>query len=86
MKKYLLYSLLGVAALSATSCNEDFNEDVAAPQQWEQEAAITLPGFSVSATSAIDFANVTDSVTIFSFSRHFKAIIGDSSTFRHCYI
>ena len=68
MKKYLLYSLLGVAALSATSCNEDFNEDVAAPQQWEQEAAITLPGFSVSAASAIDFANVTDSVTIFSFS------------------
>ena len=67
MKKYLLYSLLGVAALSATSCNEDFN-DVAAPQQWEQEAAITLPGFSVSATSAIDFANVTDSVAIFSFS------------------
>ena len=65
MKKYLLYSLLGVAALSATSCNEDFNEDVAAPQQWEQEAAITLPGLTVSSANTIDLAEAGDSVTIF---------------------
>ena len=65
MKKYLLYSLLGVAALSATSCNEDFNEDVAAPQQWEQEAAITLPGLSISPVATVDLATASDSVTIF---------------------
>ena len=64
-KKYLLYSLLGVAALSATSCNEDFNEDVAAPQQWEQEAAITLPGLSISPVATVDLATASDSVTIF---------------------
>ena len=68
MKKYLLYSLLGVAALSATSCNEDFNEDVAAPQQWEQEAAITLPGLTVSSANTIDLAEAGDSVTIFTHS------------------
>ena len=65
MKKYLLYSLLGVATLSATSCNEDFNEDVAAPQQWEQEAAITLPGLSISPVATVDLATASDSVTIF---------------------
>ena len=65
MKKFLLYSLLGVAALSATSCNEDFNEDVAAPQQWEQEAAITLPGLSISPVATVDLATASDSVTIF---------------------
>ena len=68
MKKYLLYSLLGVAALSATSCNEDFNEDVAAPQQWEQEAAITLPGLTISSANTIDLAEAGDSVTIFTHS------------------
>ena len=65
MKKYLLYSLLGVAALSATSCNEDFNEDVAAPQQWEQEAAITLPGLTVSPVPTISYDQVIDSIAIF---------------------
>ena len=65
MKKYLLYSLLGVAALSATSCNEDFNEDVAAPQQWEQEAAITLPGLTISPVPTISYDQVIDSIAIF---------------------
>ena len=68
MKKYLLYTLFGAASLTMASCTEDFNEDVAAPQQWEQEAAITLPDLSVSAASPIDFANVGDSVSIFTFS------------------
>ena len=65
MKKYLLYSLLGVAALSATSCNEDFNEDVAAPQQWEQEAAITLPQLTISPVPTISYDQVIDSIAIF---------------------
>ena len=67
MKKYLLYSLLGVAALSATSCNEDFNKDVAAPQSWEQEAAITLPTLNLQGKGSIeiDLGEAGDSITLF---------------------
>ena len=65
MKKFLLYSLLGVAALSATSCSEDFNEDVAAPQSWEQEAVITLTPVVASPVASIDLATAGDSVKIF---------------------
>ena len=68
MKKFLLYSLLGVAALSATSCNEDFNEDVAAPQSWEQEAAITLPTVTANPVASIDLATAGDSVKVFTIS------------------
>lgn len=64
MKKYLLYSLFGAAALSMASCNEDFN-DVAAPQEWAQEEAITLPGLSISPVATVDLATAGDSVTIF---------------------
>ena len=65
MKKFLLYSLLGVAALSATSCSEDFNEDVAAPQSWEQEAVITLTPVVASPVASIDLATAGDSVKVF---------------------
>ena len=64
MKKYLIYSLFGAAALSMASCNEDFN-DVAAPQEWAQEEAITLPGLSISPVATVDLANAGDSVAIF---------------------
>ena len=64
MKKYLIYSLFGAAALSMASCNEDFN-DVAAPQEWAQEEAITLPGLSISPVATVDLANASDSVAIF---------------------
>lgn len=64
MKKYLLYSLFGAAALSMASCNEDFN-DVAAPQEWAQEEAITLPGLTVDSVTTVDLALAGDSVTIF---------------------
>ena len=63
MKKYLLYTLFGAASLMA-SCTEDFNEDVAAPQQWEQEEAITLPALTIT-TSTVDLATAGDSVTLF---------------------
>ena len=59
MKKYLLYTLFGAASLMA-SCTEDFNEDVAAPQQWEQEAAITLSKPTAGSASAIDLATATE--------------------------
>ena len=64
MKKYLVYSLFGAAALSMASCDEDFN-DVAAPQEWAQEEAITLPGLSISPVATVDLANAGDSVAIF---------------------
>lgn len=64
MKKFLLYSLFGAAALSMASCNEDFN-DVAAPQEWAQEEAITLPGLTVSPVATVNLATAGDSVTIF---------------------
>lgn len=66
MKKYLLYTLFGAASLMA-SCTEDFNEDVAAPQQWEQEEAIKLPGLQLQGKGSIniDLGEAGDSVTIF---------------------
>ena len=64
MKKYLVYSLFGATALSMASCDEDFN-DVAAPQEWAQEEAITLPGLSISPVATVDLANAGDSVAIF---------------------
>ncbi|BEG98193.1 SusF/SusE family outer membrane protein [Bacteroides sedimenti] len=71
MKKLSLYTLLLVSALTAlTSCTEDFNKDVAAPQSWKQEDGKTI-SFSAVAASAttIDLATVTtDSVAICSFT------------------
>lgn len=67
MKKYLLYSLFAAAAFTMASCDEDFNEGVAEPQAWEQEELVTLPGFSLTAASAVDLAAAEgDSVTVFS--------------------
>lgn len=64
MKKYLVYSLFGAAALSMASCDEDFN-DVAAPQEWAQEEAITLPQLTAGNAAAIDFATASEWVTVF---------------------
>jgi hypothetical protein len=47
------------------SCTEDFNEDVAAPQQWEQEAAITLSKPTAGSASAIDLATASEFVKVF---------------------
>lgn len=69
MKKYLLYSLVGAAALTMGACNEDFNEDVAEPQSWPQEEAITIPGFSASAAATADLATAGEMVTVFSYSQ-----------------
>ena len=67
MKK-LFYTLIASLPFF-TSCEDaDFGVKAADPQSWEQEEAITLPGLAISAASAIDFANVTDSVTVFSYT------------------
>lgn len=69
MKKNLLYTLLGAGLLSFAACTDDFNEDVAAPQTWPEEEAITLPGFSASAAASIDLNTVTaDSVVAFTYT------------------
>ena len=66
MKKIALYMLMLASALVA--CDEDFNEDVAAPQSWEQEDGKSV-SFSATAASAIDLAKVTaDSVAVCSFT------------------
>ena len=64
MKKILFYTLLTAVAFTTVSCDEDFNEDVAAPQTWSQEEAVTLPGFTASAVSTVDLASA-DSVVVF---------------------
>ena len=65
MKKYLIYPLFAAASFMMASCNEDFNENIAAPQQWEQEAAITLSGFSATGVTNLDLGSITtDSVNL----------------------
>ena len=67
MKKYLLYSLLGATALFTAACDEDFNEDVVPPQEWDQEEAIALPGLTATGATEINLAEVEDdSLTAFS--------------------
>lgn len=69
MKKYLLYSLFAAAAFTMVSCDEDFNEGVADPQAWEQEEAISLPGFNLVPAASVDLAAAEgDMVTVFSVS------------------
>ncbi|WP_294585996.1 DUF5115 domain-containing protein [uncultured Bacteroides sp.] len=67
MKKILFYTLLTAVAFTTVSCDEDFNEDVAAPQTWPQEEAITLPGFAATATGSVDLAS-GDSVAVFNYT------------------
>ena len=67
MKK-LFYTLIASLPFF-TSCEEaDFGVKAADPQSWEQEEAITLPGLSIAATNTIDFAAITDSAAIFTYS------------------
>ena len=67
MKKYLLYSLLGATALFTAACDEDFNEDVVPPQEWDQEETITLPGLTATGATEINLAEIEgDSLAAFS--------------------
>lgn len=68
MKQYILFSFIGAAAL-LSACNEDFNEDVAEPQAWPQEEAVTIPGFSVSAVASSDLAKAGEKVAVFSYTQ-----------------
>lgn len=57
MKKWSIYMML-CSVFILTACTEDFNSDVAAPQQWEQEQAKTI-GFKAEKVEAIDLNTVT---------------------------
>lgn len=59
MKKISLYALLAVAGLFFSSCDESFN-DWANPQTNPQEDAIVIPGFTATATGAIDLGKVEE--------------------------
>lgn len=53
MKKLSLYMLLGALTFMG-ACNEDFNEDVAAPQGWDQVEAIKVSGFTAKSVGTIN--------------------------------
>ena len=59
MKKWSIYRymMLLCPVLILTACTEDFNGNVAAPQQWEQETAKTI-GFKAEKVEAIDLNTV----------------------------
>lgn len=67
MKKLSLYISIALAGLFMGSCSEDF-KDWADPQTNPQEDAITIPGYQASAVSALDLANVADSVNVYTIS------------------
>lgn len=68
MKNLSLYALAGLIFLSISSCSEDF-DNWASPQSFPQEDAVTIPGFTASATSAIDLNSVkADSSQVLSLS------------------
>lgn len=58
MKKILLYSLLGATALFNAACDEDFNEDVVPPQEWNQEEAIQIPSFKAEGVENLDLNKI----------------------------
>ena len=78
MKRYLLYSLLGATALFTAACDEDFNEDVVPPQEWDQEEAIALPGLTAKGAENLDLGKV-ESDSVAAFTTTINGAIPDSS-------
>lgn len=67
MKKSLLYSLFALAGFAFASCDGNY-DDWASPQHNDPENAITIPGFSATATEAVDLANAGETVKLFTLS------------------
>ena len=61
--------LLGAMTFMA-ACNEDFNEDVAAPQGWDQVSAIKVAGFTAKAADVVNT----------------KSKVGDKGAVHHVYV
>lgn len=70
MKKISKYTVIALTGLLMASCGSDDFTDWADPQTNPQEEAITIPGVTASAASAIDFSKSADldSVPTFSLS------------------
>lgn len=69
MKKISLYVLLGFITAIIASCRGNEYEDWADPQAYQQEDGVTIPGFTATASSAIDLNSVeTETVNAFSLS------------------
>lgn len=60
MKKKFLYTAIFAAMISMTSCNEDFNADVAAPQAWEQEEMIETASMTITPVADINLETITE--------------------------
>lgn len=67
MKKHIILSSLLLSFMALTSCDGTY-DDWASPQHNDAEDAVTIPGFTATATSAIDLGNVGDSVQVFTLS------------------
>ena len=68
MKKLLSYLSLALTGLLMAACSEDF-KDWATQQTYPQEAAITIPGFTASATGAVDLNSVESSTQLLTLSQ-----------------
>lgn len=67
MKKIFKYSLFALTGLFLAACNEDY-KDWASPISYPQEDAVSIPGFTATASGAIDLNNANDTVTVFTLS------------------
>ena len=67
MKNILKYSMFALAGLFITACNEDY-KDWAEPMSYPQPDAVSIPGFTASAISAIDLNDADDLVSVFNLS------------------
>ena len=67
MKKQLYLLGLITVVLGFSSCKGDY-DNWADPQSNSQESAITIPGYTATATDAVNLNNTGDSLTLFKLS------------------
>lgn len=66
MKKSFLYTNILIALFAFSSCDEDFNDEVAAPQKWEQEDMANVSKFILTPVESINLETVQgNSVKLF---------------------
>ena len=69
-------------ALALTGCKGDY-DDWSAPQHYDQEEAVTIPGFKATAADAINLANPGQNVSVFHLS---EAALPDGATLQNVHI
>lgn len=60
MKKISLYISLIASAFVMSSCTEDYNADVAAPQSWEQEEIADVPALVLTPSTDINLGEISE--------------------------